>query len=254
VEVRFCPTPGGHIDIGALLSRVTSTTRAIALSHVQWTNGFKVDLEPLGRFCREQGILSIVDAIQSLGVQPIDVRSAPIDVLVSGCFKWLLGIPGMALLYVSREALARFHPDRAGTESVVSHDSLDLAWRGDSLRFLVGSLNEPALCVLAPSVELLQELGIPQIQAHTAALVDRIDTGLQNLGLSITSSPLPEHRSSILSFTTGSRAQDDRLVRRLLDRNVITGLRPSGVRVAPHFYNTVSDVDALLDAVKCSIR
>lgn len=250
VEVRFCPTSSGYIDLDTLLERVNPATRAIALSHVQWTNGFKVDLGRLGRFCRDRGILSIVDAIQSLGAQELNLRTAQIDVLCAGSFKWLLGIPGVAVLFVSSNSVEQLHPDRPGRHSVTYVDGLEFTWQQDALRFLVGSVNEAALCVLQRSVELLVELGVEAIQAHTDSLLNRLETGLRDIGLTVTSFRQSEHRSSILSFTTGSLGTDQQLLRWLLDQNVIVCLRSAGIRVAPHFYNTPADIDTLLAALR----
>jgi cysteine desulfurase / selenocysteine lyase len=254
VEVKFCSTPSGHVDLDLLLAEVTPYTRVIAVSHVQWNNGFKVNLGTLGRFCRERGILTVVDAIQSLGVQPVDVQAAQIDVLVAGTYKWLIGIPGVAIFYVSDYALQKLRPDRTGKLNVISWDGVNPIWQLGGRRFLVGSTNDAALCVLERSAELLLEVDVEAIHTHTATLIQHLGSGLRTLGMTVTSSSRPEHQSSILSFTTGDSESDECMLRWLLDHNVIVSRRSSGIRVAPHFYNTMAEIDELLAAVKEAIH
>ena len=253
VQVRFCSAPGGIFNVEALIAEMTPTTRAVAVSHVQWASGYKIDLSVLGRVCRERGILTVVDAAQSLGTQPLDVKAARIDVLVSCAFKFLLGIPGVAVLYVDREALSSINPDHVGFLSVQNPLDLELTWLPGTQRFLAGSVDEIALSVLDSSLSLLLELGIPTIQRHTADLLMRLDSGLKKLGVIVRSSPLPQHRSSILAFTTGKVRRDEMLLAYLLNREIIVGLRPCGIRVAPHCYNSSADIDRLLEEVRAGI-
>ncbi len=253
VQVRFCSAPAGIFDVEALISEITPATRVIAVSHVQWASGHKIDLSVLGRVCRERGILTVVDAAQSLGTQSLDVKSARIDVLVSCAFKFLLGIPGVAVLYVDREALPSIHPDHVGFLSVQRPLDLQFTWLPGTQRFLAGSVDETALSVLDSSLNLLFEVGIDAIQQHTAGLLARLDTGLKTLGVICRSSPLTQHRSSILAFTTGAVQRDEMLLAYLLNRNIIVSLRSCGIRVAPHCYNSDAEMELLLEAVRNGI-
>src|SRR5579862_4653001 len=155
---------------------------------------------------------------------------------------------GAAIFYVSKTTLPRMVPDRAGWMSMKSSVSEETRfdWRDDSLRFLVGTPCDPALLALKSSVDLLLEATPASVQAHCSALIGRLAAGLQELGLVINSSPDPAVRSSILSFTTGTRDQDDSLVKRLAQERIIVAWRPAGIRVSPHLYNNESDIDALL--------
>ncbi len=251
VEVRMTPASNGQVDMDALVERMDGRTRVVSISHVEWTSGYRCDVGRLGRLCRRRGIVLVVDAIQSVGVTPVDVAEMGADVLVAGCYKWLLGIPGTAVMYVRRDAMPALLPDRAGQASVKTSMVArpDLVWKDDAMRYQVGSESAAALLVLESSLGLLLESGVERTHAHIIALLDRLIPGLQRLGMTITSSLATQARSTILSFTTGDAARDEALHKRLLEQNVITSLRPHGIRVSPHLYNAPEDADALLRAI-----
>ena len=213
-----------------------------------------MDVVHLGRLCRPRGILLVVDAIQSLGVTRVDVQEMQADVLVAGCYKWLLGIPGVAVMYVRRDVMPRLLPDRAGQEGVKTSMLArpELVWKDDAMRYQVGGDCTAALVVLESSLELLLGSGVEQTHSHILGLLDRLIAGLQRAGLTITSSLAPEERSTILSFTTGDATRDEALHKSLLAQNVITSLRPHGIRVAPHVYNAPDDIDALLRGLRAT--
>jgi len=252
VEARLTPAPRGHVDMEALCAAVDGRTRAVSISHVEWASGYLVDVARLGQMCRSRGILLVVDAIQSLGATPVDVRQMQADVLVAGCYKWLMGIPGAAVFYVRADAMPALVPDRAGQESVCTSlmDRPALVWKEDAMRYQVGGDCTAAQVVLEQSLGLLVEAGVERTHAHVLSLLDRLIAGLRRLGLTITSCLQPETRSTILSFTTGDLRRDEALRAHLLQNDVITALRPYGIRVSPHLYNTPEDIDALLEALR----
>jgi selenocysteine lyase/cysteine desulfurase len=251
VEVRMTPAPLGQVDMDALIARIDGRTRAVSISHVEWSSGYRVDVGRLGRLCRPRGILLVVDAIQTLGVTPVDVQEMQADVLAAGCYKWLMGIPGAAVFYVRRDVMPRLLPDRAGQESVKTAMLCrpELVWKDDAMRYQVGGDCTAAQVVLESSLGLLVESGIEHTHAHILSLLDRLMLGLQRLGFTITSSWTPQTRSTILSFTSGDSKRDEALHKHLLEQDVITALRPYGIRVSPHLYNAPEDIDALLAAI-----
>ncbi len=251
VEVRQIPPTAGHLDLESLIAAFDDRTRAAVVSHVHWQTGHRVDLARFGAACQARGIIAIVDAIQSLGVLPLDATGTSIDVLVAGTYKWLLGIQGLAVLYLSERALATIVPDRAGWVSMRTSVYADpvLDWAPDATRFAVGGAADPALMVLDQSVGLLLEIGAAAIAAHTADLVDRLIQGLEQSAVSINSSLARPARSSILSVTTGEPDRDARLVRWLADRRIVVARRGPGIRISPHLHNSLADIDRLLAAI-----
>jgi len=251
VEVRAVPMPNGHLEVDQLLAGLDGRTRAVAAQHVHWQTGHRIDLAELGRACAERGVISVIDAIQSVGAQPIDVTAAKVDFLVAGAYKWLLGIPGTAVLYVSPRALDSVRPDRAGWASMHTpvQATPKLEWAEDATRFLVGGPADGALIALERSVDLLLEVGVEAIARHTAKLVGAIAAGATALGLRVNSSLEPEHRSSIVNITAGDADRDTELVQALVAEGIIVARRGPGIRIAPHLHNESADVDRLLDAL-----
>lgn len=250
IEVRLAPVDG-HLDLGRLEETLDARTRAVVVSHVHWQTGHRVDLAELGRMCRGVGALAVVDAIQSLGQLPVDPLGAGVDVLVAGSYKWLMAVPGTAVLYVSDRALAEITPDRAGWKSVATsvHACARLEWLGDATRFHVGGQCDPTLIALAGSVELLLEIGAGTIAATLRGLQDHLLAGLPE-AIRVNSSLKPEERSGILSITTGSAEKDDALVARSMAAGVIVARRGAGIRIAPHWHNTTADMDRFLEVVE----
>lgn len=250
VEVRSVPVDH-HLELESLFARADDRTRAVAVSHVHWQTGHRIDLARFANQCRAVGALSVVDAIQSVGVVPIDVTAAGVDVLVAGTYKWLMAIPGAALLYVSESALAAVVPDRAGWTGMETsvHGLPNLEWARGAARFSVGGRPDPVLIVLEQSVDLLLDLGVGAIAAHTGMLIDRLVAGAAEAGLVVRSSLEPAHRSAIVSVTTGDSSRDDTVARHLAERDIIVARRGSGIRVSPHCHNTTGHIDRLLEAL-----
>ncbi|MEO8449915.1 MAG: aminotransferase class V-fold PLP-dependent enzyme [Gemmatimonadota bacterium] len=251
VELREGATPSGHLDLDTLFAAVNDRTRALTVSFVHWHTGYRADLARIGEFCRQRGIISIVDGIQGLGACPVDVAAMPIDVLVAGTYKWLLGIPGSAVLYVAPDALGSVTPDRAGRASMATsvHATPAFVWHEDVMRYGPGAPPDPPLLVLEPSVDLLLEVGVGAIHSHTVELTDYAAAELAGRGFTLNTNLEAEHRSSILSFTTGTADGDETLTRSLVAQSVIVAKRGPGIRVSPHFHNSVADIDRLLEAL-----
>jgi selenocysteine lyase/cysteine desulfurase len=252
VEVRHVAGDPGRMDLKTILEATDEGTRAIAISHVHWISGFKADIEQLGRHCRDRGITLIVDAIQSLGTQTVDVRKMNVDILVAGAFKWLLAIPGAAVIFIDHRTLPRLHPDRAGWMSMKTMRARppELPWHDDAMRFAAGSCCDCALMALEMSVGLVLEIGVAEIEARNRALTDKLAGSAHESGLEIVSIMDPRHRSSILNVTTGSPEKNEDLHKKLLKEGIIVSLRGKSIRVAPHFYNTPEEIDRFLEACR----
>jgi cysteine desulfurase/selenocysteine lyase len=254
VEVRTIPVEG-HLDLDRIGTAVDGRTRAVVASHVHWQTGHRIDLMAFGRICHGVGALAIIDAIQSLGQLPVQPVVAGIDVLIAGSYKWLMAIPGTAVLFVSDRALAELTPDRAGWTSMATpvHATPRFEWKQDAARFHVGGQCDPTLIVLERSVDLLLEIGVEVIEAELRSLLDRLIAQLP-AGLAVVSSLVPAQRSGIVSVTTGHRERDDALVDRLVAAGVIVARRGDGIRVSPHWHNTPGDIDRFLEVTSGTLR
>ncbi len=253
VEVRFAPWTGAGPTVDDILAVVDARTRAVSCSVVKWDTGYRVELETLGRRCAERGCLLIVDAIQAVGALRLDVRATRVSALATHGYKWLMAGFGIGALYVAPEALDRIGPVFAGHASVVGDGSVyeePFVWREGAARYAVGGGNYMGQAALAASLSLIEEVGINTIEEQNRALAEMLYEGLRRKRhVRLVSSSDPAHRSAIITFTLGDKERDAALAQSLETQGIIVALRPLGVRVSPHFYNTEAEVARLLDAV-----
>jgi cysteine desulfurase / selenocysteine lyase len=224
-------------------------TRLVALSHVEYASGQRHDLATLGRLCRDRQILFCVDAIQSMGVLPIDVRTMNIDFLSADGHKWLLGPEGAGVFYCRRELLTELRPLSVGWMNVINdqdYGTYDFTLKPDARRFECGTHNIPGLLALKVSLELLLELGVDAVAARLKTLTDRATTGLREKGYQVISPRDGEAWSGIVSFVS-PRHDHEALWRELrITHNTELALREGRLRISAHLYNTEEQIDRLL--------
>lgn len=254
VEVRFVSWEGAGPSVATLMAAVDGRTRAVACSAIKWDTGYRMDLEALGAQCAARGVLLVVDAIQAVGAQPVDVQAMRISALATHGYKWLMAGFGVGALYVAPEALEQIRPTFIGVQSVQIENMTprpeQLTWHPNAQRYEAGGGNTLGLTALASSLGLIEELGIAAIAEHGRGLAELAYAGVQRKpGLRLVSDADPAHRSALIVFTRGSQEQDARLAQDLAAQHIVVALRPLGVRVSPHFYNTEADIATLLDAL-----
>lgn len=251
VEARRVEFPDGRVDWSRMAEACDDRTRIIALSWVGYATGYRVDLDEAVQFARERGAHLFVDAIQGLGVFPIDVVATPIDFLAADGHKWMLGPEGAGLFYLRREHLELLRPTAVGWHSV-AHSSdyarIELNLRPNAARFEGGSWNMAGFLGLGASLELLLAYGAKAIAERVLAVTNAICERLQSLGADIASSREPGHASGIVSFTFPG--VDSATVRKqCLDRGVVLNNRAGRIRISAHAYNDQADVDRLCTAL-----
>jgi cysteine desulfurase/selenocysteine lyase len=254
VEYRRAEERDGRIDPGELLSLIDERTRMLALSWVQYASGFRSDLALLGRACRERGVLFVVDVIQGLGALPLDVERDLVDVAAASSHKWLLGVEGLGLLYVSDRVIDQLRPARSGWRSMrdtFQWTDYKLRWSDGAKRFESGTLNAYGIVALGGSLEILLEVGAEALERRVLALADRAARGLVDLGFSVISSRAPGETSGIVAATHPSLNPSD-LVRRLDNKDIVVAARVGRLRFSSHFYNTEEEVDRALEALKAA--
>jgi selenocysteine lyase/cysteine desulfurase len=253
VEVRFVPRDtAGRADLNLIESAVDERTRALAISYVEYIDGYRNDIATLGTFCKQHGIELFVDATQALGVQPLDVPGTGVTAIVSHCFKWLMAGFGLGVVVFAPGAIDRLHVTYAGRLSVKApfdDPEYNLDWRDGAARFQTGGLNEAGLNALHASLSLVTEVGPGRSAAHARDLLDRLAEGVTAAGYRVVSDLNPTHRSQIMTFTSDDQPLNDEIFRRLKQARVSVTQRPSGFRVAPYFYNTPDDIDRLLEVL-----
>jgi selenocysteine lyase/cysteine desulfurase len=249
VVLRLVPTVEGRVSFRSIVEALTPRTRVVAVSFVHYVSGFRLDLEELGRACAAHGCLLLVDAIQGLGAFPLDVKRANIAGLAADGHKWMLGPEGSALLYVNGQAMERITPSEVGWTTVRHWSDFsrrDLIWRDDAARFECGTLNTVGVYGLGAAVNLLLEVGIPNISGRVLDLTDRLRSGLLARGHSVFGPRARQEASGIVSFVP-RQGGAERLLEWFLAHRVQVAARGGMVRIAPHFYNTEEEIDRVLE-------
>lgn len=254
IEAELVPTtPEGWPDEARLLERLADPrVRVLAVSLVQFSNGYRVDLDALSAATRQTGAYLVVDAIQAVGQLPVDVSRTPVDVLACGGQKWLLSPWGTGFVYVRRELIDQLRPPVTGWMAFEGTDDLTrLTEYSDSLRasarrFELATLPYQDVAGLNSSLELILELEVERIQAHLQQLHEPVLAWARRRSARIVS-PRGAHGSGILCL-----APDDvgAAFRRLKAARIICSLREGAIRLSPHGYNTVEEMErvaAVLD-------
>jgi selenocysteine lyase/cysteine desulfurase len=252
VEVRTVPSRDGRLWLDDLRAAMDRRTRLVSLSFVEYASGFRNDLDAVGALCRERGVFFFVDAIQGLGVLPLDVRQTPVDFLSADGHKWLLGPEGAGIFYVRRELLDLLHTVEVGWNSVVGawdFDRIDLTLKPHAGRWESGSLNVAGITALGASLELLLGIGIPAVAERVLELSDYLCGRARRAGLGVFSSRLPGDKSGIVSLTVPG-ADVRPLVRRCREQGVVVRHRAGRIRVSPHCYNSPAEIDRLMDLLR----
>jgi cysteine desulfurase/selenocysteine lyase len=252
VEVRMCEEHEGRIDLQELKRLVDRKTRIIAISHVQFASGFRTDLERLGRIARQHDALLVVDVIQSLGVIPIDVEAELVDVAAGAGHKWLLSPEGVGYLYLSDRARARIQPTLVGWVSVPNpedYSNFEQDWNRGSLAWETGTGPTALIHGFKASLDLLHECGPTRIAAYLQELTDHLCDRLLTKPYHIVSSRVPSEKSQIVCIRHTQGLSAMALYARLKQQNIITAPRGDRLRIAPHVYNTLEEIDQLVDGL-----
>lgn len=252
VEVRPVPSRGGRVALDDIRVAMDGRTRVLAISAVEFASGFRNDLDALGELCRSREIFFFVDAIQSLGVFPIDVQRTPIDAFSADGHKWLLGPEGAGIGYIRREWVERLHPVGVGANSVVrpyAFSTIDFTLKPHAGRWEGGAYNVPGITALGASLELLMGAGIENVERRVLELTDYLCERAVSAGLEVFSSRQSGEKSGIVSLVSRA-APPEELVKRCRAAGVIVNNRAGRLRVSPHAYNTEGELDRLLEVVK----
>ncbi len=250
VEVRMCEEREGRIDLGELIGLIDTRTQLVAISHVQYASGFRADLERIGRAARLHDALLVVDAIQSLGAVPIDVEAQLVDVAAGAGHKWLLTPEGVGWLYLSPRARERVKPTLVGWISVPNpedYSNFNQDWNVGTLAWETGTGPVSVIHGLEASLKLLHQIGIQTIQSYLETLTDHLCERLRHTRYHLVSSRLPGEKSAIVCIRDDGGRDPLDLYSILKDKHIITAPRGDRLRISPHLYNTIEDIDELIN-------
>lgn len=256
VTLRAVSSPAGPAQVDDIRSAIDTRTQMVAISYVEYADGFRNDLDRLGELCREKGILLCVDAIQGLGMLPLDVSQTPVDFLAADGHKWLLAPEGAGIFYCRREQLEVLHPVGVGWNSVVNagdYANLDFTLKPSAQRWEGGSYNVGGIAALGASVAWLLEIGIDQIAARVLELTDHLCERAESIGARVKSSREADEKSAIVSLEFPGR--DHQALRRVCRQHqIVLSCRGGRLRVSPHFYNTIEELDRLVEVLASATK
>ncbi len=254
LKLQFVPSRNRFFDIDELQKKISPRSKVLAISWVQFFNGYKNDLHTLSKICREHDLYFVVDGIQGMGVEPIDVHKLGIDIFASGCQKWMLSPQGCGFFYLSDRIRNQISPpfmSWLGTDWNMKFSNLfkyDQPYFDSARRFELGYYAVLNLMGMKASVELFKQLGIHNIQQHNYQLIDRLTAYLDDSSYyTITSSRDHKHRSSIITFTCPDYRP---LQKKLLAEKIIVVPREGSIRVSVHFFNNDVDIERLIHVLK----
>jgi cysteine desulfurase/selenocysteine lyase len=250
VEVRTIPSRDGRIAMHDIELLMDARTRLLAISSVQYSNGFRIDLTKVGALCREKRVLFCVDAIQSLGLIPMAVRDCQIDFLSADAHKWLLGPEGIGIFYCRKELAEQLSPPLIGWKSVQNEfefDRTELLLKTNALRFEEGSMNLMGIIGLGAALDLLFEVGIEHVEQRVLDLGDLIIQEALKRGYRVQTPGGRHERGGNITFSGDfdPAAMQDAL----REQRIMVSARGGGIRASPHFYNTGEDIAGLFSAM-----
>ena len=252
VETRRVPVDDrGRVDLNLLEDACDERTRLVSVSWVGYASGWRCDLDAVAELAHRRGALLFVDAIQGLGVFPLDVKATPVDFLAADGHKWMLGPEGAGLFYLRREHLDRLRPIGVGWHSVVhaaDYNRIELELKPSAARYEGGSQNMVGFIGLAESLQLLLDLGTPAIAERILQITDLACQSLEQAGAELYTAREGDHRSGIVSCEFPG--QDSLAIKqRLLKAGVVASARAGKLRLAAHAYNNAEDLERLVAAL-----
>jgi selenocysteine lyase/cysteine desulfurase len=249
-RVAWVKAADGSLPAAAYAAAIDERTRIVPVTHVSFRNGHRTDVAALTAICRERGALVFLDDYQRTGTGPIDVRALGVDFMVTGALKYLLGASGVAFLYVRRALIETLTPLVTGwfgrtDPFAFAADRLD--WSATARRFEMGTPPVPNVYAALAGLGLLERAGLGAVERQIALLAGRFASGCRDRGFVTLTPAEPARRGPLVVLRARDAAA---LARRLEGRGIIASARGPGLRVSFHGYNTVEDVDAVLDALE----
>ena len=235
------------VSTDRVLEAIDESTAVVAFSHVLFRTSYIMDAAAIVQRARDVGATVILDTYQSAGIIPVDVAALGVDFAVGGCLKWLCGGPGNAFLYTRPDLLAVARPAFTGWlshEHPFDFEIGDVAMRGDAMHMMNGTPSIPAYYAALAGLDIVTEIGVERIRDASTRMTARLLALVDHHGFTSAASRNPAR----LAGTVAVSVPDALLVSRTLKaRDVIVDYRPPvGIRISPHFYNTMDEVDRVM--------
>jgi selenocysteine lyase/cysteine desulfurase len=250
VRVEHVPAEAdGTIPLERFEATIDEQTALVAVTNVCFRNGSRLDVEAVTRLAHERGALVLVDAYQTVGSMPVDVRAIGCDFLCAGVLKYLLGSAGLGFLFCRRELVQGIEPTATGwfaDRDIFEMDIHDYSPAPTARRFEAGTPPIPPIYAGIAGIELMQEIGIAETEAHVRELNAILHDGLEELGARAVT---PRAREQSGALVCVASKDVNALVAALAAEGIVTSSREDNLRISAHCYNTAEDVRAVLDVL-----
>lgn len=274
LDIRVCKTEDNRFFAKDFAKLADNRTKAIIMSTLEWCNGWQTDLKELGDFCKEKGIMLVVDAVQQLGVTKIDTKECHIDILAAGGHKWLNSPCGTGILYVNKETIPKLKQSYFGyLNTSVPEGGWPAYWANpaapsvNSWKFdntarkfeIGGTSNYPGAASLGESLGLVNEIGIENIEARVREIATYCMDRLEEIGGTLITHRDPGHFGGIVIARLYKDMDVDRMVhKKLQDRRIFIAMRFTdyigGFRISCQYFNNKKDIDTMIEAMKEIIK
>jgi selenocysteine lyase/cysteine desulfurase len=247
VHVR--PGPDGTIPLERFAEAIDECTALVCCTVVSYRTGTRLDVAEVARIAQERGALVLADAYQAAGSVPLDVSELGVDFLTAGTVKYLLASAGLGFLWCRPGLATSLLPTQTGwfaDEDIFQMDISDYSPHASARRFDSGTPPVPSIYAGLAGMAIVEQAGVPAIEAHVRALNRQLLAGLDELGATV-ATPRPEEQRGALVCVVSSDV--DALVRELAADRIVTSSRDRNLRLSLHLYNVDEDVDRVLESL-----
>jgi selenocysteine lyase/cysteine desulfurase len=238
-----------HAPVEEFERAIDDDTAVVSITHVSYRTGEMTDVERVVRLAHDRGALVLLDAYQSAGSVPLDVKELGVDFLAAGTVKYLLGSAGLAFFYCRRELFERAWPTATGwfaDQDIFAMDIHDYSPAPTARRFQSGTPPVPSIYAGIAGIELIRQIGIEETREHVLHLNAHLVAGIDELGGTVVT-PRERERHGALICVRSTDVEE--LVAALGRWGIVTSSRDGNVRISPHAYNSLDDIDAVLEAL-----
>jgi selenocysteine lyase/cysteine desulfurase len=246
------PTENGRVDEERLCAAIDERTLLVSISHANFSSGAMVDLAAVVRRAHQVGAKVVADAYQSVGVVPLDMKALGVDFLLGGAHKWMCGSIESAFLYVRPDLLPTLEP--AATGWIAGENPLTFApakeWASTARRMASGTPAVLPSLLSRVGLDILASVGMPTIRAHSLRLTARVMERAEEAGMTVVTPREDARRAGVVALRFPG---DLEVTKRMVARGFVCSHR-GALRVAPHFYNTLEEVERFMDALVAEAR
>ncbi|MGH8874906.1 MAG: aminotransferase class V-fold PLP-dependent enzyme [Acidimicrobiia bacterium] len=248
-QVVHVPATGSMIDPGHFEEAIDERTRLVSITHVCFRNGSMLDVPAITEIAHRHGVPVLVDSYQTLGSMPVDVGELGVDLLVGGVLKYLLASAGLAFLYVRKDLIEELVPTAMGWFSQADIFAMDIQANTPSLtarRFESGTPPVPSIYAGLAGMRLIRSIGLGPVEERIRELTTAIKEGAQERGFRLASPAEPARHGALITLRSHDAPS---LVKRLAGEGIVISSRDDNLRISPHLYNDLGDVDRLFGAL-----